>query len=170
MVKYAKVPDFPEYRVSTSGDVQSHKWGYWHSLAQQTLPPQAGRPGYKRVKLNKDGKTYFRLVHRLVLEAFVGPCPEGCEARHFPDSNPQNNHLSNLSWSSLSTNQLDRLKDKTDIRGTKNHNNYNLTEEKVIRIRELHEQGVSYTRLAKRFQTSRSNAKAICKRRSWKYI
>lgn len=37
-------------------------------------------------------------VHRAVLEAFIGPCPEGMEGRHWPDLNPLNNHLSNLCW------------------------------------------------------------------------
>ena len=37
-----------------------------------------------RVSLSKDGKRQTRRVHRLALEAFVGPCSEGMEACHGP--------------------------------------------------------------------------------------
>ena len=41
---------------------------------------------YLLVALCREAKYERKYIHRLVLEAFVGPCPEGMEARHFPDS------------------------------------------------------------------------------------
>ena len=52
-------------------------------------------------------------VHRLVLEAFVGPCPEGHVARHL-DDDKENNHLSNLSWGSESENAHDKIRNGKD--------------------------------------------------------
>lgn len=49
--------------------------------------------GYLRVGIG--GKRYF--VHSLVLEAFVGPCPEGFECNH-KDRNRSDNRLENLEW------------------------------------------------------------------------
>lgn len=36
-------------------------------------------------------------IHRLVLETFVGPPPDGCECDHI-DRDPSNNKLENLRW------------------------------------------------------------------------
>ena len=48
-------------------------------------------------------------IHRLVLEAFVGPAPDGMEACHW-DDNPGNNHLSNLRWATRSDNMHDLVR------------------------------------------------------------
>ncbi len=44
------------------------------------------------------------LVHRLVLETFVGDCPEGYSCDHI-DNDPGNYHPSNLRWITCSDNQ-----------------------------------------------------------------
>ena len=53
--------------------------------------------GYKQVSLSKGNRQRTHKVHRLVLEAFVGPCPEGMESCH-ADDDPGNNRLENLRW------------------------------------------------------------------------
>jgi len=53
------------------------------------------------------GKTV--LLHPLILEAFVGPRPEGMIACHW-DDNPANNRLSNLRWATPSDNMFDRIR------------------------------------------------------------
>ena len=50
-----------------------------------------------------DQKMY---VHRMVLEAFAGPCPEGHECRHADDVK-HHNYLQNLSWGTRSQNVKD---------------------------------------------------------------
>ena len=71
------------------------------------------RNGYLVVQIN--GKRY--LVHRLVLEAFVGPCPVGFECDH-KDRNRSNNHIENLRWASSSENSRNTLQnDRIDARG-----------------------------------------------------
>src|SRR5690606_19157042 len=47
-------------------------------------------------------------VHVLVLEAFVGPRPEGHECCH-NDGDPGNNHVDNLRWDTPGNNQRDTL-------------------------------------------------------------
>ena len=46
------------------------------------------------------------LVHRLVAETFLGPCPDGQEVRHL-DGNPLNNCLENLAYGTRRENILD---------------------------------------------------------------
>jgi len=71
------------------------------------------RQGRLRVFLSRNGEQEWHQVHRLVLEAFVGPCPEGLEACHFPDRNPENNRLENLRWDTREANRDDQRKHGT---------------------------------------------------------
>jgi hypothetical protein len=49
------------------------------------------------------GKGNSRQVHQLVLEAFVGPCPEGYEVLHL-NHEPSDNRLVNLKYGTRSEN------------------------------------------------------------------
>jgi hypothetical protein len=49
-----------------------------------------GTAGYKWVTLTRNGVQERFQVHRLVMRAFVGACPEGLEVRHL-DGDPANN-------------------------------------------------------------------------------
>ncbi|MGI9293444.1 MAG: NUMOD4 motif-containing HNH endonuclease [Pseudomonadales bacterium] len=51
-------------------------------------------------------------VHILVLEAFVGPRPDGLVACH-NDGDPSNNRANNLRWDTQSANQADSIKHGT---------------------------------------------------------
>jgi hypothetical protein len=51
---------------------------------------------------------FTRKVHRLVLETFVGPCPDGMECCH-NNGDPADNRLENLRWDTLSSNAYDRV-------------------------------------------------------------
>jgi hypothetical protein len=129
---------FPDYRVGDNGSV-------WRLNCRrgwvQLKPKTSGRRyGHLSVCLCARGKVKEFLVHRLVLFAFVGPCPEGMECRHFPDRDPANNHLDNLQWGTRKRNHQDRT-----IHGTNNAGSTNgsakLTEEQVVKIRELYATG-----------------------------
>ncbi|WP_458317136.1 NUMOD4 domain-containing protein [Mycolicibacterium brisbanense] len=61
------------------------------------------------VALHSDGHRRDALVHRLVLESFIGPCPEGLEGCHRNDD-PSDNSLSNLRWDSRGSNQKDSVR------------------------------------------------------------
>jgi hypothetical protein len=55
------------------------------------------------------GKGNSRDVHVIVLEAFVGPKPEGEEGRHY-DDDPSNNVTNNLLWGTRSENLFDAIR------------------------------------------------------------
>lgn len=136
--------------------------------------------GYLSVGLKKDGKWVDRFVHRLVLEAFVGPCPSGEGARHFPDRDPSNNRLSNLQWATQKVNQRDRVFHGTDTPGEKSCR-AKLTEEKVREIRaEYRERPKTYPRtvvwkhsatvLAKRYSVDPYTILNVVRRLTWKHV
>jgi hypothetical protein len=76
--------------------------------------------GHHTVQLSKDAQPLTRFVHRMVLEAFVGPCPDGMEGCH-NDGNPGNNHVSNLRWDTRSSNMLDKTRHGRDPHANMTH-------------------------------------------------
>lgn len=60
----------------------------------------------------------MKKVHKLVAEAFIGPCPDGMEVRHFPDRSTSNNRLDNLSYGTRLQNAADRRTHGTVRPGT----------------------------------------------------
>lgn len=103
------------YEVSNLGRVRSvdrtshYKDGRTYLYRGRVLKLRKGRDGHLRINLCKDGKLKTKFVHRMVLEAFVGPCPEGMECLHI-DGNPANNCVDNLSWGTRGENMLDRVR------------------------------------------------------------
>jgi hypothetical protein len=63
--------------------------------------------GYYRVMFWRDGRAQQVLAHKVVLEAFVGPRPEGHQACH-GNGDRKDNRLSNLRWGTAKENQADR--------------------------------------------------------------
>jgi hypothetical protein len=76
--------------------------------------------GHLYTKLSLNGNSRLCKVHRLVLLAFVGPPPAGCEALH-GDGNPANNRIENLSWGTRSENMYDRVRHGTHPMSMKTH-------------------------------------------------
>jgi hypothetical protein len=103
------------YEVSDDGQVRS-----WAKPGSRT----ERRDHAKVVRQSFAGRKYWRVtlegrqeyVHRLVLEAFVGPCPEGLQCRH-KDGNKNNNHLSNLCWGTPAENTADKDRHGQILRG-----------------------------------------------------
>jgi len=83
------------------------------------LRDRSGPKGYRMVGLCRGGLVSGRYVHRLVLEAFIGPCPPGQEACHRLGLRADN-RLSELRWDTKAANQADRVTHGTDQRGERN--------------------------------------------------
>jgi hypothetical protein len=61
------------------------------------------------VALCKEGVKTNKYIHRLVLEAWVGPCPDGHEGCH-EDGDATNNAVCNLRWGSHASNVQDSIR------------------------------------------------------------
>lgn len=88
------------HEVSDRGRVR--RIGDDRSLA----PFPCDRAGHLQVNLCANGLKAKRLVHRMVLEAFVGECPPGMEGCH-RDNKTANNALDNLRWDTHLGNMAD---------------------------------------------------------------
>lgn len=100
------------YEVSDLGHIMRVRTG----RILRCHPDTSGQP---MVSLCRYGIRAPKLVSRLVLQAFVGPCPDGMECCH-NDGNPANNRLDNLRWDTHVNNERDKRAHGTTIHG--NHN------------------------------------------------
>lgn len=91
------------YQVSNEGRVKSlerdwtvGKGGNRHK-DETIMKLQKSPRGYYRLTLTKDGIETYKLVHRLVAEAFIEN-PNGYPYINHKDENPSNNSVENLEW------------------------------------------------------------------------
>lgn len=122
-----EIPDLPgeewrpvvgwegEYEVSNQGRVKTVPHiGYGGKSIQAKLRTptfMSGRNAYWQCHLMRGGrgtKVYRANIHVLVLEAFVGPRPEGMEVRHL-NGNGFDNRLENLRWDTHKANMADNM-------------------------------------------------------------
>lgn len=149
---WKQIKDFPKYEVSNYGRVKSNWYGKSKIRVQKK-----GSHGYFYVTLCDPGKQRVKLIHRLVLETFIGECPDGMEGSHL-DGDRLNNCLDNLVWET----RPDNGRRRTDIGKTK------LNKLKVSWIRLLLERGWSGIRLAREFNVSTGLISTIKHNKVWK--
>lgn len=123
--------------------------------------------GYLQCRLWKDGKGKAAWVHRLVLEAFVGPGAPDQEGCH-NDGDRRNNSPGNLRWDSRAGNMLDKQAHGTQMRGSL-VKGAKLTEEIVREIRRLRG-ALSNSKLAARFGVSRGHIAHIHSGEKWGHV
>ena len=121
--EWRAVEDYEDYEVSSRGLVRS-----WRKSG-----PGGGRRDEPVLLLQSEGEGYIQLtlisnegrrrvyVHQLVLEAFVGPCPDGMETRHL-DGDQSNNELDNLRWGTPVENAEDKARHGTASGGSQKGN------------------------------------------------
>ena len=135
-----EVSDFGRVR-SLDRRVRCAHGGTRFVRGQVLRPGTMNEYGHVSVMLGRGGGS--RCVHDLVLSAFVGPRPEGFEARHL-DTNGFDNRLPNLAWGTKSQNG----KDVTRAGKRK------FTYEQVDKIRAERESGVLLRELAAKWGCS----------------
>lgn len=127
MEQWKPVPGWEDlYEVSDHGRVRSldrivnltmrTRWGGVCEVSRRSrgrvLACAVSRSlGYPVVNLCKGGRKKLVPVGVLVLQAFVGPAPEGHECLHADDVKT-NNHLGNLRWGTRRDNLLDRYRNQ----------------------------------------------------------
>lgn len=121
--------------------------------------------GYRRVTLyNSDGARRDLFVHRVVLDAFVGPRPEGLVCRHL--NGPPDCRLVNLKWDTQKANAADTLDHGTRCRGER-QGSAKLTEANVREIRRTWVNGETQRAFALRFGVGLTTIKRVITGAHW---
>ena len=113
------IPEFHgAYEASSLGRIRSidRTTNHGRKVLGKVLRPYVNDSGRHVVYPCADGKSKAFLVHRLVLMAHVGPCPDGMECRHLDDV-ATNNVLNNLQWGTKSENVADKVRNGKTNRG-----------------------------------------------------
>ncbi|NBQ49271.1 MAG: hypothetical protein EBY40_01095 [Marivivens sp.] len=165
------------YQVSSHGRVRSldrhvRRRANTTRLAKGRIMRQSrNKPqgGYHTVNLRRAGKSKTCYVHRLVCEAFHGPCPEGMEASHADDVR-QHNYPHNLSWQTHAENIRLRGVNGGDTHGESNGCS-RLTDTCVHLIVAMCNSGkYKHREIASMFNVKREAVSKIARGVRWKHI
>lgn len=117
-----------QYSISSKGRVRSESRtiersdGRTQTRHSRLLKSVPDPKGYLRVNLFQNNIGATRYVHRMMLEAFVGP-PKGLHIRHL-NGNQTDNRLENLRYGTPSENQFDRVRHGRHYNAEKTHCKY----------------------------------------------
>lgn len=131
------------------------------------LRPGTVKSGHQLVAL---GRGRSKLVHALVLAAFVGPRPAGHDSCHY-DGDPANNRLSNLRWGTRAENVHDAQRHGT-FRGGSGPGEASprarLNDAQVRTIRAANDDQIAV--LAAEYGVTRSAIRAVRSRKTWSHV
>lgn len=168
--RWIVVPDFPGYRVSNMGRVQTRnrpgkrcrfvppEWKLadtWRDMKGSRNPS-----GHRTVTLRYEGTVRKVYIHQLVLELFVGPCPDGLECCH-EDDNPENNRLDNLRWDTHGGNMKDMFHNGSRTFKGESNPQSKLTDAECEVIRQERAAGVPLKIISERFGVSKPHISQI---------
>jgi DNA-binding XRE family transcriptional regulator len=163
------IPEFPGYFVDDQGNIFS-QWVTGRTVIRTDREPKKLKPiitvyGYRTIVLVRDGKHIQKRIARLVLEAFVGPAPNGLVARHGVNGK-KDDSLGNLRWGTQEENMADKRRDGTLVYGERQH----LAKLTYVKAQEIRSLAGDFTReeLAKRFGVHKDTIRDVINGRVWK--
>lgn len=166
--EWKKSPSFPGYEASSLGEVRS-VIQLKDRIKKTVLIGRDNGRGYLLVHMMVNGKRTGRCIHRVVADAFIGPCPDGREVNHI-DCDKLNNLPSNLEYVTRGRNIAHAYANGRRIPPAGERNcKAKLTEAQVAEIRRI---GSSIPRLkiCEMFNIKQSAVSAILTGKHWKAV
>lgn len=177
MDRLITINDFKNYAVSENGIVFS--LNYNKTGKCKAIRSYLDKYGYEYVILFKNKKRHKRLVHRLVLQAFVSNPENKPQANHL-NGVRNDNRLCNLEWCTAKENVIHSYKVlgkkptdeqvrnfKERFAGSKNPK-AKMTQELADNMRVDRKNGMYYKDICKKYGISASQVSAIIKNKFWK--
>jgi hypothetical protein len=159
---WRSMPSFPRYLVSNKGRV----WSTIKGKLLRLLPNSKGYVVCSAFRTNEPQG--HAAIHRMVLEAFIGPCPNGFQAAHL-NGCPSDNRLENLVWVTSKDNHSHRFLHGTDGMGEKNPR-AKLTEDLVRTIRIEATTGINCAVLSRKYGVHQETIRHAIKGISWGWL
>ena len=148
MEEFRDIKGFENYQVSNLGRIYSKK-----RRACLKVKRLAGR-GYYQVRLSKEGKYYYKNLHRLIAETFI-PNPNNYRTVNHINGNKLDNRISNLEWADDCRQQHEAC-----LLGLKPTTKHVLTEKEILKVYEMYSKGTSVKEIAEVYDT---RIQQICK-------
>lgn len=165
-----RIPSVIGYSATQDGQIYSH-----HRFELFPLKQTGHTQGYRQVNLKTDKGFRTRMVHLLVLEAWVGPRPEGMVTNH-KNGDKTDNRLENLEYVTQTENMKHSyatgLSPKPPTRyGEQLTHLAKMTTEKVLALRAETDREPGYLeRLGLKYGISASTTSKILLRHTWKHV
>lgn len=162
--QWKEIEGFPDYEISNLGRVKRATPACQTAIGR-ILCPWEQSWGYLQVTLN--GK--HKRVHILVLNAFIGKCPEGYEGNH-KDGNKKNNRIDNLEWITPSENMTHSY--KTGLHPKLLGERHPMAKLNKIQVNEIKEQLKNkkfgdVSRIAREYNVNKTTISRIGLSKSW---
>ena len=159
------IPNFPNYAITKDGRVWSKRFHRWLKSCKNTH-------GYIVIALCRNKKHFTERIHRLILETFVGVCPNGKQCRHL-NGIKTDNRLENLCWGTPRENGQDTKKHGNHIginEGIENGQS-KLIEQDIRIIIYMHRTGEFTQReIANIYNVTDATVSKIINKKLWKHI
>jgi hypothetical protein len=166
--EWKPVPEFEgRYDVSNWGRVRSLSC-YRPGQFGKILSPSPTSRGYLSVCLRHRDKRRGYSVHRLVMAAFAGPCPDGHQVAH-NNGCRTDNRVENLRYATPSSNIDDRHRHGRTARGSRNGSAI-LDEAAARTIKSMKGKGYSAAEVAHLACVSTSTVQSIWDNESWRHV
>ena len=165
-----RIPSVIGYSATDSGDIYSH-----HRFEPFPLKQTLHTQGYKQVNLKTAKGFRTRLVHVLVLEAWIGPRPDGMVTNH-KNGDKTDNRLENLEYVTQTENMKHAyalgLSPKPPTRyGEDLKHLAKMTTQKVLALRAETDREPGYLeRFGVKYGISAATVSKILLRQTWKHI
>jgi len=163
--------DTPEYeglyQASNFGEIKRYKNQYGKTV-NRILKKCIDQGGYFYVNLSKNNNPKTFRIHTLILRTFIGFKPVDMECRHL-DGNKLNNNCDNLKYGTYQENLIDKIKHGTVPSGQK-HWKAKLKENDILIIRNLIQNKISISDIAKKYNVSYYTIRDIKTKKYWKHI
>lgn len=159
----------PGFAVKSDGVVF---WWYMRGRRWVPLKPKTGPGGFRKVHMRIKGIVHEVGVALLVLRAFIGPRPIGCEPLHFPDPDPGNNRVENLRWAPRGASKLGRVlgpRLPVPKRGSAHHEAV-LTEADIPEIRRMYREGFRYKEIAGDLGVAEETIRHVLIGETWRHV
>jgi hypothetical protein len=165
-----RIPSVIGYSATQDGQIYSH-----HRFEPFPLKQTNHTQGYRQVNVKTDKGFRTRMVHLLVLEAWVGPRPEGMVTNH-KNGDKTDNRLENLEYVTQTENMKHSyatgLSPKPPTRyGEQLTHLAKMTAKKVLALRAETDREPGYLgRLGLKYGISASTTSKILLRQTWKHV
>jgi len=157
-----KINQYENYTITEKGVIINQNTGHNKSW-------YVGSTGYYMVTLSKNNKQNPKRVHRLIAEMYI-PNPYNKPHVNHKNGIKTDNSLSNLEWVTHDENMKHAF--RTGLANNTGINNgmSKLNPDKVLDIKKLLKNGLSQSKIAEKFNVSRSCILKIHLGKTWKHI